>query len=780
MRRILIFVLTICLFTSVFAQFDSPKRELRAAWISTVVNIDWPNSRTASTQSQKDALINILDYLKEANINAVVFQVRPACDAMYQSKYEPWSYWLTGKQGKAPSPFYDPLKFAVEEAHKRGMELHAWFNPYRVDKKYGMTLAENNPAVQHPDWVLTIDGNKILNPGLPEVREHVKNVIMDVVTRYDVDAVHFDDYFYLEGITTQDDDTYKNYKRGFTSKAGWRRDNVHELIRALYSSIQETKPHVKLGMSPFGIWRPGQGGPAGIVGWDVYNTIYCDAITWLDEQIIDYLAPQLYWKFGGGQDYSTLARWWALQRNGRHIYPGLAFYRVGQSTFDKTQLGKMIKLNRTTMGVEGQVFFTANDFKTNAEGNTDTLKNNYFKYKALLPQMDWKDNVAPQAPANLAFGRVEGLGTTGITWKKPSDEDIARYALYMFDDTNIDLTDPTKIVDVTSDNYFVVDERFSNETKNYVVTALDHNNNESVNSAVFTFQPAIAAPSTPSLISPSIAAENIGDTVLLKWNYAEHAVSYNLQIALNESFNISFLRKDGIVDTSFAVTGMDGEQTYYWRVRAENSAGESEYSDIYSFTTGFPAAPSLVYPTDVTTDVELNPTFMWTAKDGITEYGFQLYEGLSTSGNFLVIDTTLADTTFSVSDLKTDQLYNWRVYAKNDLGKGNWADVFKFKTGTATDVESSNDVVTEFRLKQNYPNPFNPSTTIEYSVSEVTTVKLQIYDMLGREVKILVNETQSAGNYSVVFDASNLASGMYIYKLQAGQYNSTKKLILLK
>ncbi len=665
-----------------FAQQHNPKREFRAAWISTVANIDWPSGPGGSVSSQKQQLITILDYLKEANLNAVVFQIRPACDAMYASEIEPWSFWLTGQQGKAPGSYFDPLEYAIEEAHKRGMELHAWFNPYRVKlSNWTLSLADNNPAVQHPDWVLDVNDDIMLDPGLPAVREHVTNVIMDVVSRYDVDGIHFDDYFYLEGITNEDDETYTNYSRGFTNRGDWRRDNVNELLRMVYAGIQNLKPYVKFGQSPAGIWKNNV--PSGINGRDNYSAIYCDGVTWLSEQIIDYLTPQLYWPFGGGQDYGKLMPWWVSVRNGRHIYPGLALYRVGNTGFDETEIGKMVSLNRRTDGAYGEVYFTANDFKDNHLGVTDTLKNNYYKYKAIIPSMDWKDQVAPGDPANLRFDRVAGLGSTAITWDVPVDDDVAWYALYKFSDQNItseDLIDPANIYDVTSKNYFQIDEDFPSDNNYYVVTALDHNNNESLMSNTLEFQPALISPSVPQLAYPVNNAQDLGDTIIVGWNYAQYAGSYTLQVSFDENFTDLLINISGIVDTSYEVTGQVGETTYFWRVRSENIVGGSDYSESYSFATGFPAAPELLTPSFQEVDVALNPEFTWQVREDAINYQFQLYEGLSIVSNAKVVDTVLSSGSYSSSELNPSTFYSWRVKVTNQLGTSVWSDSHQFKT----------------------------------------------------------------------------------------------------
>ena len=282
-----------------------PKREFRGAWLATVANLDWP-VRGDTPQNQKNQLISLFDGMSAAGINAVIFQVRPECDALYASPYEPWSYALTGSQGSAPSPFYDPLQFAVDEAHRRGMELHAWFNPYRAERSVdSYALAGNHVVVQHADWILTFAASgttaplKILNPGIPEVREFVARVVADIVRRYDVDGIHADDYFYPyppQAITNQDDATFAAYPRGFTNRGDWRRDNVNLLMKLVRDSIAAIKPWVKFGMSPFGIWKNGV--PPGITGLDAYSVIYGDAIAWLHDRSVDYLTPQLYWRIG--------------------------------------------------------------------------------------------------------------------------------------------------------------------------------------------------------------------------------------------------------------------------------------------------------------------------------------------------------------------------------------------------------------------------------------------------------------------------------------------------
>ncbi|MBU0475528.1 MAG: family 10 glycosylhydrolase [Bacteroidetes bacterium] len=708
---------------------------MRAAWLSTVRNIDWPTSSLNSTEKNISDLIRIIDYLKDANLNTVIMQVRPASDAMYASNIEPWSSWLTGKQGKAPSPFYDPLKIAIEESHKRGMELHAWLNPYRVRlASYNLNLDEKNVAVQHPDWVLNINGDEILNPGIPEVRQHIVNVITDIITRYDVDAIHFDDYFYLEGITNQDAQTFATYPNGYTNLGDWRRNNVNELLRMIYAQIQAINPRVKFGQSPPGIWKSGI--PEGTYGWNVYNSIYCDAVTWFNEQIIDYLAPQLYWSFGGGQDYGKLAPWWASVSNDRHVYPGLAYYRVGEATFDKTQIGKMISYNRTNNDIQGEVYFTANNFNENRSGVTDTLKNNYYKYPALVPTMDWKDTQAPNNPTSLRFDRVSGIGTTALTWDIPSGEDIKFYVLYRSLNPNFDslnTTDPQNIFKITSKNFVQIDNKFPTDNAFYFVTALDWNNNESGVSNKFEYQPALVLPDTPNLILPLNAHANVKDTLNLVWNYAKNANSYSLRVATDAAFANIVISESSIIDTTFQITGLTGETEFYWSVKAENLAGSSDYAASYSFTTGYPSAPTLLTPLFQELNVILDPVFIWNSNPSVTSYHIQISEGLGIVTAQIVLDTVMTDTSVQLTNLKPGTFYSWRVNAVNQYGTSLWSLVFQLKTmvilpdvpillAPINDLNTAGETVTFVWNSAEYAN------TYKIQVSKVESFSSRIYD----------------------------------------------------
>ena len=796
MNRIFIFlVLFILIFPNIqYPQSNHPKRELRAAWIATVVNLDWPSSPDLTTDQQEKELVSILDKLKETGINVVIFQVKSECDAMYPSTIEPWSYWLTGQQGKAPSPFYDPLEFAIEEAHKRGMELHAWVNPYRAVRSAGnYTISSQHVSQMHPDWILQFGSLKILDPGLPMVRDYVVSVIMDIVKRYDVDGIHFDDYFYpYEGITNEDDATFTNYSRGFTNRSDWRRDNVNIFVKQVYDSIQAVKSYVKFGISPFGIWKNGV--PAGITGLDAYSVLYADPIAWLHQHIIDYLTPQLYWKFGGSQDYGKLMPWWADSAGiyNRHLYPGLAAYHIGDAqNWPASELLNQIRANRSNSNSQGSVFFrTLAGLLDNEKGFTDSLKYDLFKYPALLPIMSWKDTVKPNPPLNLEFGRIASTGRAGLKWDLPIiavDGDSAkRYVIYHVNTLTPQQSDYEKtenILSIEGEKESFISSPNITAPYYFSVTALDRNYNESFPSNIVE----VTAPASSLLSMPLNNEINIADTVELKWFYSDRASIYLLQVGTDSTFNSNMLiNSDNITDTVHLVYGMEGQTAYFWRVKASNIVGESNFSQTYNFTTGFPVTPVLLFPADSSLDVSVNPLLSWNKSLTAESYRLQLSHSTSFNNQLLLIDSSgIIDTSINIENLNPIAYYFWRIAAENQYGLSKWSSVYRFKTREVLSVENEKEIPTEYSLSQNFPNPFNPSTTIRYSLPEACFVSLKVYNVLGQEVEILVNEYKNKGIYEVTFPAvnetvKNLPSNIYIYRIVTEKYSASRKMILLK
>lgn len=351
-----------------------PAREFRGVWVATVRNIDWPSRPGLSSDEQQRELIAILDRMASLNLNAVIFHVRPSADALYVSDIEPWSEYLSGQMGKAPEPLYDPLAFAIEQAHQRGLELHAWLNPYRARR-----LSETTPAapehitVTHPEVVRTYGSFLWMDPGEPVVRERVVAVVRDIVRRYDVDGIHFDDYFYPypeNNADFPDEETWRRYGGGLR-RNDWRRKNVDDLIEQVARAIRQEKPGVKFGISPFGIWRPGH--PRGVRGLDAYEKIYADSRKWIRRGWVDYFTPQLYWSSSAKeQRFGDLLRWWKRQnRQRRNLWPGLAAHRV--TSWGADEIVSQIHQIRAGGGSTGWILFSARVLMQNRGGLADRL-----------------------------------------------------------------------------------------------------------------------------------------------------------------------------------------------------------------------------------------------------------------------------------------------------------------------------------------------------------------------------------------------------------------------
>lgn len=388
-------------------------REFRGVWVATVSNMDWPSSRTAPVAEQQAELRALFDRAQALKLNAVIFQVRPAADALYKSSIEPWSEFLTGTQGKAPAPAWDPLAFAITEAHARGLELHAWFNPYRAGFVRGRSpAAATHIRTTNPALVKRYGSYWWMDPGEAAVRARTVRVILDVVNRYDIDGVHLDDYFYPyperdargREIPFPDAASWAKYraKGGTLSRDAWRRENVNTLVRELDVAIHEAKPHVRFGISPFGIWRPGF--PASVRGFDAYDKIYADARKWLREGWVDYFTPQLYWPTTKvGQAYPVLLDWWASENiKQRHLWPGNYSSRAGlpgASAFPVSDLVEQIRLTRLQPGASGNVHFSMTSFLKNQAGMNDTLLVGPYATPALPPATPWLKAPPPPTPA---------------------------------------------------------------------------------------------------------------------------------------------------------------------------------------------------------------------------------------------------------------------------------------------------------------------------------------------------------------------------------------------
>jgi uncharacterized lipoprotein YddW (UPF0748 family) len=386
----------------------APAREFRGAWIASVGNIDWPSRRDLTTAQQKAELIAIFELAERLHLNALLLQVRPACDALYQSSLEPWSEYLTGQMGKAPQPFYDPLQFAVEEAHKRGMELHAWINPFRAGHlTRKSTASATHISKARPRLVRTYGKELWLDPGDKAVHDHSLAVALDIVRRYDIDGLVVDDYFYPYPIKDATDTpvpfpdtpTWRAYKNGGgrLTLEDWRRENVNLFVRDLYTRVKAEKSWVKVGISPFGIWRPGN--PASVKGMDAYAVLYADALKWLKQGWLDYCAPQLYWNISAPeQSFPELLKWWAAQNDRkRHLWPAISANRIG-NTRNADEIVNQVRLTREHLGAEGAIHWSVRAFLRNAGGITDALAHGFYSSPALVPVSRWLDSSPPESP----------------------------------------------------------------------------------------------------------------------------------------------------------------------------------------------------------------------------------------------------------------------------------------------------------------------------------------------------------------------------------------------
>jgi uncharacterized lipoprotein YddW (UPF0748 family) len=486
MKRIPYFLMLLCSFvTTSFAQ--SPKREFRAAWIATVSNIDWPSKPGLPAIQQQQEFINRLDQLKEMGCNAVIVQIRPALDAFYPSSFEPWSRYLTGRQGQPPFPYYDPLKFMIDQAHDRNMEFHAWFNPYRA-----LTDSKKNPnppghvTRTHPDWVISYGGKSYLDPGLPEVREYSIRVIMDVVKRYDIDAVHMDDYFYpyrVADLEFGDQRSFMRYGQGFSNKNDWRRGNVDLFISSLNANIKQVKPRLKFGISPFGVWRNASKDPDGSNtrgGQTNYDDLYADVILWMRKGWIDYLLPQLYWEHNHKLvAFDILFPWWDAHSYGRHVYYGLGVYRMVETPrgawAGTGELMWQLRDIRRNAENPGHVFYSASSFEKARAPIADSVKK-FNSRVAFPPVMKWLDSVAPAPPILQSVSADAGIL---LKWETTANEPL-RFAVYRFgngESQNLERTD--RIVQVLSGTEFLDATAVRSKKYNYVVTAFDRLWNES-------------------------------------------------------------------------------------------------------------------------------------------------------------------------------------------------------------------------------------------------------------------------------------------------------------
>lgn len=478
-----------------------PKREFRAVWVATVTNIDFPKKGTPDRVAHKEQWKNLLDEYQKMGINAVIFQVRPAGDAFYPTDLAPWSKYLTGQQGLAPQPDYDPLEFMIEEAHNRSMEFHAWVNPYRatMDMDTFALSTSKHQFYRNRRWIVPYGRRLYFNPGLPEVRQHVVDVVGELVEKYDVDGIHFDDYFYPykeRGFEFPDSTEYILYGQEYKTIDDWRRSNNDALVENVYLKIKQLKPYVKFGISPFGVWRNRDKDPMGSntrASIGCYDDLYADVIKWVRNGWLDYVLPQIYWNIGyAPADYSELLGWWSAQVRDQHLYIGQAAYKVGDNKELPWQtpgeIERQIAMNRRNPIVQGSAFFSAKSLLANPLQLRDSLQLHYYRSKALPPVMTHLQQRKPKSP-NLLRPRLRKEDIR-LRWK-PAKVDKATppayYIIYRVEGggRSMDFNDPRNILAITP--YHQKGRRFQHidtnvqpgKTYTYAVTALNRLHDES-------------------------------------------------------------------------------------------------------------------------------------------------------------------------------------------------------------------------------------------------------------------------------------------------------------
>jgi uncharacterized lipoprotein YddW (UPF0748 family) len=728
------FVLVLLCISAVgLAHGQSPKREMRAAWFTTVWGLDWPKTKITSTgnvtqiNAQKNEFIQLIDALQSANINTIFFQVRSECDAMYRSAYEPWSAHLVATRGMDPG--YDPFEFVIQEAHKRGIEVHAWLNPYRFESATGKYIgAVGDYRVSNPTWVLEYSSVAILDPGNPGVRQRIVDIVKDIMSKYDIDGLTFDDYFYAYGGTSSTLDQYAQnlYKPSDMTLGDWRRDNVNKMVADVYNAIQQTKPWITYGLSPFGIWTTNQTVaakegielPQGITGGDMYAEIYCDPVAWLKAGTVDYVSPQLYWPTTStGQDYDVLSPWWSNLSNRfrRHFYSSqslsaldpsgyLAKEELKRAQLDTsvvdvkglshvemysfmgenqlkstngialapTEYGLQIQRNRTSdkNGAPGSVFFRAANFNT--AGFVNYLKQFEFKHRSLPPAINWKPFENRTLPTGLTLVGNE------LQWS--STETNVRYVVYAVPNElannsgNFSL--PDYLLGIAYDKKFDL-TKFQSliGTHKFAVAVLDRYGNE--------FAPVLMdhTPIANQAAQLTYPSDNqlVPTPFVFQWNAVNGAEMYLLDVAADVNFSQIIYSRE-LAQNQFASTNipMANGSTYYWRVRTRKIGVDDSVSATFAFTI---SQISITSPVNNATDVSLTPVVQWTNFGVDFKYTLQI----STSATFTsilhqAVDLTENSYTVPQGVLFTYGVYYLRVRASNTQTTYDWSTVVKIST----------------------------------------------------------------------------------------------------
>ena len=664
-KYILLAVLATWVVSTAMAVTPSPKRDFRGAWLSTVWAIDWPSHRDITEEavkSQKVELRNILTNYEKCNINACYFQVRGMSDAMYDSKYEPWSQYLTGKRGLAPT--YDPFQYLIDEAHARGIEVHAWINPYRYatsEENYGRLATDYSNT--HPDWLINCGGIHILNPGLPAVREQIVNIVVDILEKYDVDGIVFDDYFYQSGMLDEYDDAlYAKYNPDSLERGDWRRRQVNLMVQDVYNAIKARKPWCRFGISPAGVAASSKAiadkygitpCPSGS-DWQ-YNQIYAEPVQWLVDQSIDYISPQVYWTIGAAADYAKITPWWYMVANhfGRHCYISQSLSSLSHTktmpakisdrenaaaatNFYADEISNQIMINHSSAkeGAPGTVFFSSKQIAKT--GFIKTIVRDVYTRKALVPVLTWFKPAEQQ-------GLVTNLKREGqsLTWDYAVEGQ--RYGVYAMPKNKRNdveaLTSTLYYQGLTYSPTYVLDDSIAADYA-VCVTVVDRYGNEY---APRFLGEELLDPITPTLLSPADGADILLPNYL-EWEYIDDAMGYQLEIAYDKAFEdiIAVVPVDTNLFFTQPLVEINGDTVYYWRVSAQVANRESRYSEVRSFTGDLFSVTS---PINGEIEVSVTPTITW---DFVRE-GADYYVEIATSNAFKNAEIVFAESTKNTS-----------------------------------------------------------------------------------------------------------------------------------
>ncbi len=768
-------------------------------WLTSVWNIDWPHSTSVSAINQQNRLRQMLDVLMETNINAVLFQVRPNADALYRSAYEPWSHWITGTRGEEPS--YDPLALVIYEAQKRGMEVHAWINPYRFENAAGQFAGQPGDYSQtHPELVFTYDNKTFFDPGIPATTQLIKSIIADLVINYDLDGVIFDDYFYPGGVPlSADQETYDTYGTDefvqqyyeHNTRGNFRRASVNNMVREVNDTIKSIDPSMVFGVSPAGIYSTqpsaatqwGTTLPPGITGRDNYNVIFCDPLAWLHEGSVDYLSPQLYWPIGGPQDYLTLVEWWGqeCERKGRHCYTSIGTYRLphdskttsladqianffqkllkgpqhkaddpDKSGYSLQEIENQILANRDNEhnNVFGSIFFSTRDLTSRVPNLAPFLAEGVFSKKTIFPYLSWLPSVQMGAP------QIDEIGSVG------EDTDVAaitidnspgtRYLVYGWEQPPVkDNQEDADFMQVIfgkdfslfypgNKQYFAVEEYMPNRELGFM----------SPGKVFIYMDPAV-------IESPD--NETVCDLFEFAWTTVPESEYYTLLIARQQSpGSIHFSPPSLYQNTYHLPSGLiEGQEHYVARVKAVSDESIS-YSAPATFFTGYPGSTMLNAPADGTENVSLNPTIQWSSVSGADHYHLQVATLDSFDPEFLVIDQDVSLNFFNATLQASNQQYFARVRAVNDCGNAVWSNVNSFTTLDATSISEHMP-----HTLHAYPNPASVACQVYYPET-LHDRSIRWYTVSGQLVMAIQRSGPAREDH---FDIRPLPSGFYMVRI---------------